>query len=393
MKKNFKKYLIFFAIIFVLSFSIFGYTKSSHACAPIDPNNPNGTYCLLAPIPGLTSSTDGSIDVTNGFGDYANRIIRIFIGLLGVFAVMMIVFGGIQYMISSSGGEKNAGKDRMTNAVFGLILALSSYMILNTINPNLVKLNISVPSGELTLYQDEGDQNQAVEDYSNSINPAPGLPTTRLCSDFDSCKALCLSSKKSDGTYTYSGTSPGVMDPASAQSLSGIPLVEGGCRNCMASPAVVNALKLIKPAVDSLILSSKIPNRNYTFTITSAYRPIADQIRVMCTNSGKGNSDAAMTEGINHVVGSPRTIAYPGTSNHGVGTAVDIAFKFNGQRVYNCSSGANANGVRDKEDSIEKILDRAGFQRLNVEGWHFQLNGDSSTCKYPGCGEPTKCSP
>jgi hypothetical protein len=138
---------LFFALVLVFSFS---FTASvAHAACETTSDNGTQTYCLLAPIPGLTSSTDGSLDVTNGFGDYATGMIRIFIGLLGVLAVVMIVFGGIQYMLASSGGEKGAGKERITNAIFGLILALSSYMILNTINPNLVNIKVAIPNGSL----------------------------------------------------------------------------------------------------------------------------------------------------------------------------------------------------------------------------------------------------
>ena len=109
-------------------------------------------YCLLAPIPGLSSSTDNSIDVKEDFGGYVTRMIRIIIGLMAVIAVIMVIFGGIQYMISESGGEKGAGKERIMNAIWGLVLALSSYMILNTINPDLVDIGINIPHGELTLF-------------------------------------------------------------------------------------------------------------------------------------------------------------------------------------------------------------------------------------------------
>ena len=147
MPKNIKKIcLIVCTALFVFSFAFSYHAQLARACTTSD----NSTYCLLAPIPGLTSSTDGSIDVTNGFGDYINRIIRIFIGLLAVMAVIMIVFGGIQYMISDVAGEKSAGKDRIMNAIWGLVLALASYMLLNTINPDFVHLGIHIPAGTLT---------------------------------------------------------------------------------------------------------------------------------------------------------------------------------------------------------------------------------------------------
>lgn len=57
-------------------------------------------------------------------------------------------------MISDVAGEKSAGKDRIMNAIWGLVLALASYMLLNTINPDFVHLGIHIPGGTLTQYDD-----------------------------------------------------------------------------------------------------------------------------------------------------------------------------------------------------------------------------------------------
>ena len=158
MNYKIKKTALFVSFLVSIFFvGLMGAHIAHAGCTVIDPANPNGTYCLLAPIPGLTSSTDGSIDVTNGFGDYINRIIRIFIGLLSVMAVIMIVFGGIQYMISDVAGEKSAGKDRIMNAIWGLVLALASYMLLNTINPDFVHLGIHIPAGTLNQFNSQVD--------------------------------------------------------------------------------------------------------------------------------------------------------------------------------------------------------------------------------------------
>ena len=75
-------------------------------------------------------------------GGYLANIYTIGIGLAGVLAVLMIVIGGIQYIGSGmSPSGKSDAKDRITNAILGLLLALLSWLILNTIDPNLVSLN------------------------------------------------------------------------------------------------------------------------------------------------------------------------------------------------------------------------------------------------------------
>ena len=89
---------------------------------------------------------------------------------------------------------------------------------------------------------------------------------------------------------------------------------------------------------------------------------------------------------INQTVVS-HTIAYPGTSKHGIGLAVDVAFFWDGTQVTNCGA-TRATGV------IEKIMDGAGFARLNKEAWHFEIDTTNPlTCTGSSCGEPTKCSP
>jgi hypothetical protein len=109
----------------------------------------NSNYCLLAPLPGMGDAT-GNLDVKN-FGDYIGIIIKIVFGLIGVLSVLMIVIGGIEYMSTVSIGEKEGAKSRITSALMGLLLALASYIILNTLNPDLVSLGVHIPSVTVPL--------------------------------------------------------------------------------------------------------------------------------------------------------------------------------------------------------------------------------------------------
>ncbi len=55
-------------------------------------------------------------------------------------SILMFTLGGLEYILSAIPGVKGAGKDKMVNALWGLGIALASYLILNTINPDLVSL-------------------------------------------------------------------------------------------------------------------------------------------------------------------------------------------------------------------------------------------------------------
>jgi len=89
-------------------------------------------------VPLETLPSSPGVD-TSTLGGYLANIYTIGIGLAGVLAVLMIVIGGIQYIGSGmSPSGKSDAKDRIRNAIMGLLLALLSWIILNTINPTLV---------------------------------------------------------------------------------------------------------------------------------------------------------------------------------------------------------------------------------------------------------------
>ncbi len=118
----------------------------------------DGSYHLLQPLPckdGEEGCVNGKLTSFNPaesgkLGEYLNFGIRLFIGLCAVAAVVMIVVGGIEYATSELSHSKTAAKDRIYNAIFGLLLALGSYTILYTVNPDLLKTDFDVGGGTLT---------------------------------------------------------------------------------------------------------------------------------------------------------------------------------------------------------------------------------------------------
>ena len=105
-------------------------------------------YQLLTPLPDPSSPGNQitTFDPTNdkALGHYLNVILKIFIGICAVLAMVMIVLGGIEYMTSELISSKESGKKKITGAIFGLILALGSYALLNTINPKLLITDVKI---------------------------------------------------------------------------------------------------------------------------------------------------------------------------------------------------------------------------------------------------------
>ena len=99
------------------------------------------SYKFLEPL-----GTDKYFDPAqkNALGSYLNLMLKIFIGICAVLAVVMIVMGGIEYMTSELVSSKEEGKSKITGALFGLLIALASYALLNTINPDLLKTDVKI---------------------------------------------------------------------------------------------------------------------------------------------------------------------------------------------------------------------------------------------------------
>jgi len=147
-------------------------------------------YTVLAPLPCIESAPTTYIDSAgntqtnpgitcdggNGalakevdFKTYVQYMINLLIALSAVTAVVMIVWGGIEYMWSASFPSKKAGLDRAKNAVYGLLLVLTSYIILRTIDPRLVEIpNTLVP--QLTVEEWLTESSKLGETIDADIN-------------------------------------------------------------------------------------------------------------------------------------------------------------------------------------------------------------------------------
>jgi hypothetical protein len=101
-------------------------------------------YKLLAPLPDGNNGTMSTYDPTenNNIGTYLNLMIKLFIGICAVLAVIMIVWGGIEYMTTELISSKEAGKERIIHAILGLLLALGAWTLLYNINPDLLNTDL-----------------------------------------------------------------------------------------------------------------------------------------------------------------------------------------------------------------------------------------------------------
>src|SRR3989338_9346393 len=119
-------------------------------------------YNLLAPIKDVKS-----VGGENIFGQYMASFIPFVLAFAAVAAVTQIVIGGFEYALSEAITNKQEAKDRITSALSGLLLALASFLILNTINPKLTSLQLEVKPLNAPL-------GQTAVNNTNTVN-VPGL--------------------------------------------------------------------------------------------------------------------------------------------------------------------------------------------------------------------------
>lgn len=147
MKKNFKKFLAVFVLagLFtsgVLSSSVFADPPKSatdNASAGSSSSSGSGGSTGICPPgsknPGATNIAACNIDPSHKDDDLisdVNKIINVVIGVLGVVAVAVVIYGGFLFLTAQGDpGKIKKGKDSITWGVIGLIIALLSWSIIN----------------------------------------------------------------------------------------------------------------------------------------------------------------------------------------------------------------------------------------------------------------------
>jgi len=84
-------------------------------------------------IPPLNTNAEVSLD------QYVTGIYNFAAMAVGIIGVLMFLVGGFQYMISAGNrGMSGEAKKTMINAVIGIVLVLGAYLLLSTINKELI---------------------------------------------------------------------------------------------------------------------------------------------------------------------------------------------------------------------------------------------------------------
>jgi hypothetical protein len=124
-----------------------------------------GKYCALTTIPGLTEAqkpTDPVKVIKNIYG--------VSIGIAAILAVGMIIWAGIQYATVESISGHSDAKKTWEGALWGLALLLGSYLILQTINVDLVRINLDLGKPATCMTKNVAGKNVPCLVASDPIN-------------------------------------------------------------------------------------------------------------------------------------------------------------------------------------------------------------------------------
>ena len=102
--------------------------------AQVNPVSPTA-YQPLVGIPGLEN---GAQDLNT----YINQLYFLSISLAALLAVIKIILGGVQWMLTDIVTNKADAKKDIWGAILGLLVILSAVLLLETINPQLTNLNV-----------------------------------------------------------------------------------------------------------------------------------------------------------------------------------------------------------------------------------------------------------
>ncbi|NOY35547.1 MAG: hypothetical protein GXP44_01340 [bacterium] len=102
-------------------------------------------YTFLEPLPGLGREVNGDLLAT-----YITWLFRFALAAAAFLAVMQIVIGAMHIIVGgASESSQTKGRGMIEMALWGLLLAVSSVLILETINPDLIRTGLTIPNIEV----------------------------------------------------------------------------------------------------------------------------------------------------------------------------------------------------------------------------------------------------
>lgn len=126
--KNLKKILILSSLVLVAAGSAL-YLSTPTTVLAQDADD-SGVVKLENPL---------NLDEDKPVADLAGRVIRTFLGVVGIIALIMFVYGGVLWLVSAGNAERlQRGKDIFVWSIVGIVIIFSSYAIVSFILEKII---------------------------------------------------------------------------------------------------------------------------------------------------------------------------------------------------------------------------------------------------------------
>lgn len=143
-----KKIPFYFLILLVVISLVFPFVTTTAQETPTNASA-DQDYVVLAPLPGTTKNDCVGDDCTTTLEKYLPGAFNLMVGVAAALAFIMITWGGVMYATSDALSSKTEGKGYVENAVWGLLLVIGAWVILNTINPQILKFDSILPRADV----------------------------------------------------------------------------------------------------------------------------------------------------------------------------------------------------------------------------------------------------
>jgi hypothetical protein len=130
-------------------------------------------YCYADDVPYDLNIHIGNVTEVQNLPEYINVIYTWMLPAASLVAVVMMMIGGLQYTLSRGKSKYiEKAKTRITNAITGIVILMSAYVILNLIDPRLVSFEtLKIPLIKKVTMLDATSSCERLEDYGYTIEP------------------------------------------------------------------------------------------------------------------------------------------------------------------------------------------------------------------------------
>jgi hypothetical protein len=388
---------------------------------------------LQIDIPGLSFTDAIQEDGTITFpwlGQYISGVYAFLASIVGSVAAVVIMIGGFQYLTAAGDKSKvDAAKKRIRGAMLGMVIVLGSYVMLFTINPDLVDFK-GFQLAEIAYVPIEGVRpDVALEGLSEPEQQAAATEQKASgqtpCNTDAGCLAYCktlgctiakpdlckpdvitadIAKFKAKGKTLATGTIVNSYCGLSCDeskiptSAPGFPLFDVATELRKAGATkiyVLGSAKATQGAITGLLGIEKQLNtekfKDYEVGVSNCFRDYKQGIKNGCTSLVAGDKmrelgDNALANKFDE--NTPSIAAYPGSSPHGFGYACDMILYQNvdgkKKQLIVIDSEAMCNPIyKERVEKFDEIVFPTGAQRYYGEIWHYEWGNPNKSAR---CG-------